>query len=1119
MKGWRAKQWQPAKKQKGDAEKEKNKDEEDDDEESSTSSEHGDADDSSTYSESVADDDSDVAKNKGKKTSKDGHGKPSFENWEAEEWSACVEHNVNNNTVWIFMSGWEMTDDNVVRWGAWFREHMQWLVGSKGKFTYDTFAKEIDFSNNELTTNGLQELFRVLRTCRVLARILKLHRNQLEDGIAIAEYIGACKGNLRELHLSHNRLTEDGAVEICNAAAILKYRGKFCYPCVLDDAYDGPVKVPLWLRFEQNFIDADTLVEQIEVCYTENKRSGKAVCSVRNNTCTSKYCGKCAWNSNWNGWDDPPALHLKYVGNQNKIRPTGMGDAVQVKSQGPGGAKDDHQKSRTSWTEKVRTEFIWLPKVDDAGIDAAEPPDTVNSDGETVSSESDDSSSDDANDKPKGKGKKGKNKGKEAGKGKDDSGKGKDVGKGKDSGTDAGKGKGAWYWEDGSSDGQLYFVHKGWGKDDATKGWDKNAGKGWGKNDGKGWGKDEAKGWENGWGMLDLKGWKGSGKNWDHTPIHNMDGWFYNNWMLGEGKGNCKGSVKDEGKGFGKNDSKGFGKDDGKGFGKNDGKGFGKDDGKGCPKGSSKNEAKGSGKVDTKGVGKIESSKGDGKSDGKFPGKDAGKDDGKDAGKGARKDAGNDACKGAGKEASKDASNDAGKGSGKAESKGFSKDDAKGSGKAESKSYSKDDAKGKGYTKSKDPNIYVLQGNFVKDLSTSNFKTFERNAATECDQQNFQSNNFSDGGPKGKTNTKGAGKSKGQSGKEGAGEDTKGKNTDGNFFVNGMVGKQGTGKDGKFGKDQKGKGKSGGLDKSSGLDGANCGKSEKGKGSTKTSPEHGSSQGSTKDAVQTKTPTNCLKFNVPEPVRPGLVEKSDKPKIELKVENSEISDGVEQLAEIILQQKGFSRQMDLAVLRRMSLMPPLAYLIHDAETVGRMVRESKGKLEFVDKDSYRIKVVDEDQQPAAAQNTKTFGPSWRSEQPTSSTSWLSSGTTPAETPAADLAVGAVKAATVGSLLAQSKLRGAWPTQGPGAVRTAVREPAFMNQARESNKGLQNFPSQQTPVPVPTFPGSKQTQPGQIQPSLRPWATEQPRIEEVDENAVASQSFDLKPSKGGHMRFQ
>jgi len=129
---------------------------------------------------------------------------------------------------------------------------------------------EVDFSQNDLSSKGLQRVLDFCHSCENI-RVLKLFKNRIDDegALGIAELIKA-RPSLEEIHLSHNNITGDGVQKLVSAGC----SGK---------ASDSR-RAPLWLRIEQNDVsDVDQLLRSLG----HNKRR---VCEKKGPKCTNRHC-------------------------------------------------------------------------------------------------------------------------------------------------------------------------------------------------------------------------------------------------------------------------------------------------------------------------------------------------------------------------------------------------------------------------------------------------------------------------------------------------------------------------------------------------------------------------------------------------------------------------------------------------------------------------------------------------------------------------------------------------------------------------------------------------------------------------------------------------------------
>lgn|ERR1719215_40900 len=162
--------------------------------------------------------------------------------------------------------------------------------------------EEVDFSQNQLSTDGLRTVVDICMRCENL-RILKLYKNGLDDSgaEALVELIWQCE-SLDEMHLSHNNFTARGAMKIVKAAEKSRPWG---------------VR-PLWLRLEKNRIETPQRLLQdfqtkLSVCNRENA-----------NQCTVHFCAKNC------------KVHLPYFLNQRQHAHEDAGHSGDMDANGHG---------------------------------------------------------------------------------------------------------------------------------------------------------------------------------------------------------------------------------------------------------------------------------------------------------------------------------------------------------------------------------------------------------------------------------------------------------------------------------------------------------------------------------------------------------------------------------------------------------------------------------------------------------------------------------------------------------------------------------------------------------------------------------------------------------------
>jgi len=141
-------------------------------------------------------------------------------------------------------------------------EDLNKLPVGKTSYAYE----EVDFSQNELSSEGLTRVLEICSRCQRL-RILKLFKNNIDDVGAskLAEFCKHCH-TMEEIHLSHNRFTAKGAEVLTIACEDSRPRGA----------------APLWLRLEMNRIEAPKdVLRQLSNRYSVCGRDDQTLCTSR----------------------------------------------------------------------------------------------------------------------------------------------------------------------------------------------------------------------------------------------------------------------------------------------------------------------------------------------------------------------------------------------------------------------------------------------------------------------------------------------------------------------------------------------------------------------------------------------------------------------------------------------------------------------------------------------------------------------------------------------------------------------------------------------------------------------------------------------------------------------
>jgi len=211
-------------------------------------------------------------------------------------WAANAIVEEHTKLLRVKMAGRAMIDKDMDAWCTWFERYFRSSFSGRG-FS----AQEINFSNNQLTSIGVQRLLGVLVANDIGVRVLKLFQNRIEKGAGISQYVLECKGCLRELHLSHNLLDTTAALEITVAATTARDAGEFVYP---------RRGTALWLRLEQNNIQSvEMLTQRFTQEVNKHGRSGRLLCHVDGETACTPYSCSCGTT---------PAIHTTYLKSQQR---------------------------------------------------------------------------------------------------------------------------------------------------------------------------------------------------------------------------------------------------------------------------------------------------------------------------------------------------------------------------------------------------------------------------------------------------------------------------------------------------------------------------------------------------------------------------------------------------------------------------------------------------------------------------------------------------------------------------------------------------------------------------------------------------------------------------------
>lgn len=246
----------------------------------------------------------------------------------------CVQ--VREGQVQIVLGNREppITDDDLVEFCEWLDTQSLSLIVENYPYVLRTGAM-VDLSFNRVGPKGIARLFDVLRNHAVPCAVLKAYRNVLDDSVIdpIVEYLYTQPASLplQGLHISHNRISAQGAIRLVKAIIECGQ-----YPTRVN-------KRPFWLRLEQNEIERPEDVIQTSKTLRFKLRPGVSysMCLMQTGLCSDPKCDH-----------ENVAIQAPYFLAQNK---TGYFDErdrvmVEIQAQNPFDSKTLAQQ--TAYTQR-----------------------------------------------------------------------------------------------------------------------------------------------------------------------------------------------------------------------------------------------------------------------------------------------------------------------------------------------------------------------------------------------------------------------------------------------------------------------------------------------------------------------------------------------------------------------------------------------------------------------------------------------------------------------------------------------------------------------------------------------------------------------------------------------
>lgn len=190
----------------------------------------------------------------------------------------------------IGMSGLQppLTEAGMERYCSWLCVRLTSFRDEHGAEALRRCRGEVDFSHNKLTDQMVWMLLETLAQHEVHIALLKLFANNISQGgvLAICEFIRMNEraDALQELHLSHNEIDDESALELLRTLHFQRPR----YPPKRAAEGTGEmVLAPVWLRLNHNRVRDPTAVRLAA------EAEGIAICSASDrNVCGTSRCGQ-----------------------------------------------------------------------------------------------------------------------------------------------------------------------------------------------------------------------------------------------------------------------------------------------------------------------------------------------------------------------------------------------------------------------------------------------------------------------------------------------------------------------------------------------------------------------------------------------------------------------------------------------------------------------------------------------------------------------------------------------------------------------------------------------------------------------------------------------------------
>jgi hypothetical protein len=153
-------------------------------------------------------------------------------------------------------------------------------------------GSNIELDRNDLSDSALSALLKVMVKHKISLTVFSVFRNRITDlgAMLLADVLVVQQQECKELHISHNELTEQSLIALCLAIGRQKR---------------PPSMPPCWVRIERNYIvDPETTLHYLQ------EVGNVWICAPQDQGCCRASCAQAKiYNEN-------PKVHLYYIGSQ-----------------------------------------------------------------------------------------------------------------------------------------------------------------------------------------------------------------------------------------------------------------------------------------------------------------------------------------------------------------------------------------------------------------------------------------------------------------------------------------------------------------------------------------------------------------------------------------------------------------------------------------------------------------------------------------------------------------------------------------------------------------------------------------------------------------------------------